>query len=108
MGRKTRPFQSILVPLDGSPLAEQIIPLALALAVLLWFVFSRTWWGFKLRAVGAGPRAAEVSGRIDSQRIGASALFLSGAIAGLALPGRRRATERGLDRAIPATEAGGN
>jgi len=32
MGRKTRPFQSILVPLDGSPLAEQIIPLALALA----------------------------------------------------------------------------
>jgi nucleotide-binding universal stress UspA family protein len=32
MGRKPRPFQSILVPLDGSPLAEQIIPLALEIA----------------------------------------------------------------------------
>jgi nucleotide-binding universal stress UspA family protein len=32
MGRKLRPFQTILVPLDGSPLAEQIIPLALAIA----------------------------------------------------------------------------
>jgi ABC-type uncharacterized transport system permease subunit len=59
-------------------------PLALLLALLLWFAFSRTWWGFQLRAVGAGPRAAEVSGRIDSQRVAASALFLSGAIAGLA------------------------
>ena len=26
------PFQSILVPLDGSPLAEQAIPIALAIA----------------------------------------------------------------------------
>jgi ABC-type uncharacterized transport system permease subunit len=59
-------------------------PLALALGATLWFVFSKTWWGFKLRAVGVGPRAAEVSGRIDSQRVGAAALFLSGAMAGLA------------------------
>jgi ABC-type uncharacterized transport system permease subunit len=59
-------------------------PFALALAGLLWFMFSRTWWGFKLRAVGVGPRAAKVSGRIDSQQIGAVALFLSGAMAGLA------------------------
>jgi nucleotide-binding universal stress UspA family protein len=29
---KPRPFQSVLVPLDGSPLAEQIIPLALDIA----------------------------------------------------------------------------
>jgi general nucleoside transport system permease protein len=58
--------------------------LALVLGVILWFVFSKTWWGFKLRAVGVGPRAAEVSGRIDSQRIGAAALFLSGSLAGLA------------------------
>lgn len=58
--------------------------LALAGAGLLWFLFSRTVWGFRLRAVGAGPRAAEISGRIDSQRIGGLALLLSGAIAGLA------------------------
>ena len=31
-----------------------------------------------------GPRAAEVSGRIDSERVGAAALLYSGALAGLA------------------------
>jgi nucleotide-binding universal stress UspA family protein len=30
--RRSRPFRSVLVPLDGSPLAEQAIPLALAIA----------------------------------------------------------------------------
>lgn len=58
--------------------------LALGAALLLWYLFSRTLWGFRLRAVGAGPRAAEVSGRIDSQRVGAAALLCSGAMAGLA------------------------
>ena len=29
---KRRPFKAILVPLDGSPLAEQVIPLALEIA----------------------------------------------------------------------------
>jgi MFS family permease len=37
----------------------------------------------------------------------AAALALAGAIAGLALPGRRRADEAGVDRAIPALEAEG-
>jgi ABC-type uncharacterized transport system permease subunit len=58
--------------------------IAVALALVLWFIFSRTLWGFRLRAVGLGPRAAEISGRVDSQRAGAAALFISGAIAGLA------------------------
>jgi general nucleoside transport system permease protein len=58
--------------------------IAMAGSLILWFVFSRTLWGFHLRAVGLGPRAAEVSGRIDSQHISAVALLLSGAIAGLA------------------------
>jgi simple sugar transport system permease protein len=58
--------------------------IALVGGLVLWFVFSRTLWGFRLRAVGVGPRAAEVSGRIDSQRMGAIALLLSGAVAGLA------------------------
>jgi nucleotide-binding universal stress UspA family protein len=31
MARSTRPFRSILVPLDGSPFAEQALPLALAI-----------------------------------------------------------------------------
>jgi ABC-type uncharacterized transport system permease subunit len=58
--------------------------LALAGALLLHWMFRNTLWGFRLRAVGLGPRAAEVAGRIDSRRVGAGALALSGAIAGLA------------------------
>lgn len=69
--------------LAGTRLHAGIV-LALAVALLFWFLFARTLWGFRLRAVGVGPRAAEVSGRIDSQRMGAAALFISGALAGLA------------------------
>jgi len=58
--------------------------LALGGAVLLHWVFARTLWGFRLRAVGLGPRAAEIAGRIDSRWMTAFALALSGAIAGLA------------------------
>jgi simple sugar transport system permease protein len=57
--------------------------LALVLAILLQVVFSRTVWGFRLKAVGAGPRAAWMSGRIASGRLLAGALLLSGALAGL-------------------------
>jgi simple sugar transport system permease protein len=69
--------------LSGTRLHAGIL-LALIAALILWFLFARTLWGFRLRAVGVGPRAAEVSGGIDSQRMGAAALFLSGAMAGLA------------------------
>lgn len=69
--------------LPGSRLHAGLL-LALAGAAALWYAFSRTLWGFRLRAVGLGPRAAEVSGRVDSQRVGAVALLLSGAIAGVA------------------------
>jgi general nucleoside transport system permease protein len=60
------------------------LALALACSVLLWYLFARTRWGFEIRAVGTGPRAAEISGRIDSRRVAAQALLASGAIAGLA------------------------
>jgi general nucleoside transport system permease protein len=58
--------------------------LALIAAVGLWYLFGRTLWGFQLRAAGAGPRAAELSGRIDARHMTAVALFGSGALAGLA------------------------
>jgi general nucleoside transport system permease protein len=60
------------------------ILLALLLAVLLWVLFTRTVWGFRLRAVGLGPRAAEVSGGIRTRRVLGFALLWSGALAGLA------------------------
>jgi general nucleoside transport system permease protein len=67
----------------GSRLHAGIL-LACGGALILWYLFSRTIWGFRLRAVGLGPRAAEVSGRINSPRVGAVALLCSGALAGLA------------------------
>jgi simple sugar transport system permease protein len=69
--------------LPGSRLHAGFL-LALAGGLVLWFVFSKTLWGFRLLAVGVGPRAAEVSGKVDSLRTSAVALLLSGAVAGLA------------------------
>jgi ABC-type uncharacterized transport system permease subunit len=71
-----------LPALSGSRLHLGILA-ALVLAVLFWWLFTRTAWGFRLRAVGLGPRAAEVSGRISSRRVVAMALLCSGALAGL-------------------------
>ena len=59
------------------------IVLAVLLAILLRVIFVRTRIGFRLRAVGLGPRAALVSGRIPVKRVLAAALLWSGAFAGL-------------------------
>jgi ABC-type uncharacterized transport system permease subunit len=58
--------------------------LAISLAVVLWLIYRRTLWGFQLRATGAGPLAARIAGRIDIKKMIATALLLSGGIAGLA------------------------
>ena len=55
---------------------------ALLLAIVLWLLFTRTAWGFRLRAVGLGPRTAAVSGGIPVRRLIAGALLWSGALAG--------------------------
>ena len=57
---------------------------ALILAGLGWAFFARTRLGFEFRAAGAGPKAAELVGRIPVRRRVAQALLVSGAIAGLA------------------------
>ncbi|MBK9549810.1 MAG: ABC transporter permease, partial [Gemmatimonadetes bacterium] len=49
--------------------------LAVLVAVGLMVLLRKTRWGFELRAVGAGPRAAEVSGGIRSGRLLAVALL---------------------------------
>lgn len=69
--------------LPGTRLHAGLV-LALVAAGALWYLFARTLWGFQLRAAGAGPRAAEISGRIDAGRLAAVALLGSGALAGLA------------------------
>lgn len=68
--------------LPGSRLHGGIL-VAVLLAILCWLLFAGTRWGFRLRAVGLGPRAAVVSGRIPAGRVMAVALLWSGALAGL-------------------------
>ncbi len=60
------------------------IVLALLGAAALWYLFNHTLWGFRLRAVGAGPTAAAISGRVNVGRMIAAALLLSGLMAGVA------------------------
>lgn len=58
--------------------------LAIALAVTLAWMFSATAMGFRIRAVGASPRAAWSAGKIDVRRTSYIVFLLSGALAGLA------------------------
>lgn len=60
-----------------------IVLAILAAGAGAWFL-SRTAAGFRLRATGASPSAATVTGRVDVVKVGFSALVASGALAGLA------------------------
>jgi len=71
-----------LPTLAGSRLHLGLL-LAGGLAFTLWWVFTRTRAGFRLKAVGTGPLAAEISGRIPVKRVVAFSLLVSGALAGL-------------------------
>lgn len=76
--------ESVRLPLlFGSRLHIGIL-LALLLAMALWVVFQKTRWGFALKAVGAGPRAAALIGGVNADWTIAIALLGSGAFAGLA------------------------
>ncbi len=70
-----------LSALHGSA-ANASLFLALAVALLTWWLVERTRAGFRLRAVGASPDAAATSG-ISVPRVQFFALALSGAVAGL-------------------------
>ena len=73
-----------LSPLVPDTRLTMAFPAAVLLAVALWFFLMRTRPGFSLRATGANPRAAEVSGRIPVVRVATLAFLASGAIAGIA------------------------
>lgn len=57
---------------------------AVVIAPLLWWWLRATAAGFRLRAVGANPNAAAITGRIDVPRVAGLAFIASGALAGLA------------------------
>ncbi len=57
--------------------------IAIAAAVFVWWLLWKTVWGFEMRTVGANPDAARYSG-MSVARNYVLAMFLSGALAGLA------------------------
>lgn len=73
-----------LPPLVPGSRLTWALPAAVALALVLWVGLTRTRVGFALRAVGASPSAARVSGRIGVERVATGAFLLSGALAALA------------------------
>ncbi|QJT10709.1 ABC transporter permease [Oceanidesulfovibrio marinus] len=56
---------------------------ALFFALLLYWVMSRSAWGYRVRTAGKGPQAARYAG-FDSGRLTLTAMAVSGALAGLA------------------------
>ena len=58
--------------------------IALVASIILGIVMRRSAWGFRVRAIGANPRAAASAGLIDVSRVALSAFLVSGALAGLA------------------------
>ena len=57
--------------------------IALAMALIVWFVLRQTTFGFRLRVVGQNPVAARFSG-MNVARVSFATLAFSGALAGLA------------------------
>lgn len=79
-GFQVTPDLSVPEPSTGS--INGMLLVAIALGIIFWFVVNRTRFGFELRASGANPIAARVSG-VNSKRMTFIALVISGAIAGL-------------------------
>lgn len=71
------------VILPGTRLHAGIL-IAVGVAVVLYWIFRETAAGFRIKAAGAGPRAAESAGMVDVSRLSWKVFLWSGAIAGLA------------------------
>ena len=59
------------------------VPIAIVVAVIAWFIMSRSVFGYQMRAVGAAPHAARYGGFSENRTIWL-AMLVSGALAGLA------------------------
>ncbi len=56
--------------------------LAIIAAVIIWFLLTKTTLGYRIRAVGSNPNAAQYAG-INSEKTMLTAIGISGALAGL-------------------------
>ena len=69
---------------EDSPLRLHIgLFLAIAVAIIVWYILYKTTWGYEFRTVGLNPHASKYAG-INSSLITILAMTFSGAIAGLA------------------------
>ena len=57
--------------------------IAIAVAILIWFILFKTTWGFELRSVGLNPNASKYAG-MNITLVTVAAMSLSGAVAGMA------------------------
>ena len=57
--------------------------IAIAVAILIWYMLFKTTWGFEFRSVGLNPNASKYAG-INATMITILAMTISGAIAGMA------------------------
>lgn len=71
----------IIIP--GTRLHAGII-IAIGIAVFLYWIFSETAIGFRIRASGTSPRATQSAGMVNVERLSWYVFLWSGAIAGLA------------------------
>lgn len=71
-----------IFPVFGYSSAHTGIFLALAAAVVMWFILFKTTIGYEIRTVGLNPLAAEYGG-ISNAKNTMLAMFLSGGLAGL-------------------------
>ncbi|MFC0675065.1 ABC transporter permease [Brachybacterium hainanense] len=75
---------------------------AIASVVFLWWLMNRSTLGFRFRAVGSNPRAAEVAG-IDVGRSAIGIMLVAGALVGLAGGVHVLGTEQRLTGSIAGT-----
>jgi len=57
--------------------------IAIAVAILVWFILFKTTWGYEIRSVGLNPNASRYAG-MNITTVTVAAMSLSGAIAGMA------------------------
>ena len=80
----TIPIAAQLPRFGGSTRLHLGFAIAVAACIASWWLIRFTAGGFRLRAVGANPRAARSAGLIDVERVAMRAFLSSGALAGLA------------------------
>lgn len=96
--------ESAELPIVSNRLHYGIV-IAVATAVILWWVLRRTSWGFELRTIGDSPSASRYAGMRVGTKI-LSVLALSGALAGVAGAIEVSGVIKTLDPRALATELG--